>query len=568
MNQFIIMKDTSTWLFFTSFVSAIFMVFVPENLTAQKPHREEITVIAPYEPTIGQANKINIQPRIEPLLVPMPPFEIGITPRRLNIKTTIEPMPVIAPAADKQSKLFRNQIKAGFGNYTTPFIEFTANSLQNSNHSLGLYLKHLSSAGTIKGYGFPGFSDNMARAFGQKQFEKLTLSLSAVYQRNVLHHYGFAVDSFPSPTYDFSKDNIRQRYNIAGGDISLASKNKDRQGLHYGSSMQYRYINDLYGTNEHEAGGGVQMKASFDVFNQLDQQQLVMDIGVLHSNTSDSVSNRNNTLVRFAPSLHFRYQEYEIKVGIRMEFDHVFSTRWHLFPVAEAKLGLIEQKLALIAGFDGRVNKNTFQSFAGENPFISSILNYQNSVDKLRFYGNLQGNVANKVDAGFNFAYTLAGKMPFFVNDTLAPFSRFEVIYDDMKVFKVGFTSSYKSSEEFGIILAANFNSYGTDKEAEAWHKPMFNARLQGWYALNSKLSFNASFIANGKSWAKVWNGNSYDKEQVKAWMDISASAKYHYNKQLHFFLDARNLAAQRQFYWHNYPSYRLNVIAGAGFSF
>lgn len=562
------MKDKRFIHFKIRMLVAYILALMPAMLHAQKPRQEEITVIAPYEPSIREAEKITIQPKIEPVKVSIPKYEIAISPRRFDVKASLEPIQAASPGADEQPTIYRNLVKAGFGNYTTPYFEFTANSLRNQNHALGVHLRHISSSGTIKEYGYPGFSDNFARVFAQKQFEKLVLSSSAQFQRNVIHHYGFVADSFPKPVFDFSKDNIKQWFNKAQGNLSLVSRNKEKYGLHYGSNLQYRFINDRFATNEHEFGGDAQIKTSFDIFSLPEQQQLVADLSVFHTNTNDSIANRKNTLVSFRPTLQFTYQEYEIKAGVRIEADHTNSTRLHIFPVAEAKLSLIEKRLALLAGMDGKVHKNTFRSLTDENEFVVSTLNYRNSIDKLRVYGALVGNLAKRVDASVDFEYTSTKASPFFISDTIAPFSRFRVIYDDMKVFRAGLSSSFQPSQKISINLGARYYSYKTDKEAEAWYQPRFDARIHGFFAISEKLSFSASVIANGKSWAKVFNGKTFEKAQMNAWFDLSAGGRYFYNKQLHFFIDARNLTAQRQYYWHNYPSQRVNVVAGAGFSF
>ncbi len=49
---------------------------------------------------------------------------------------------------------------------------------------------------------------------------------------------------------------------------------------------------------------------------------------------------------------------------------------------------------------------------------------------------------------------------------------------------------------------------------------------------------------------------------------DFSLGGEYHYNKSLSGFIQFNNITTQRYTYWHNYPSYRLNVLLGATYSF
>ncbi|MBE0660836.1 MAG: hypothetical protein IH597_00060 [Bacteroidales bacterium] len=549
---------------------AVISCFLSPEIQAQTPHKEEITVIAPYEPTLPDVVKINLQPRIETEEISMPPVVISITPQKINVTHSTEAIQEASPANERLSTIYRNHIRAGIGNYLTPYIEFNAGSLRNSKYLLSTQVRHLSTHGKIKDYGHSAFSDNLVRVSAKRFFDELTLETEARYDHNVLHHYGFLAAEFPDTVFNTSKEHLRQRFNQAGLYIKANSNNKNQEGLHYAAQLGYGFINDLFETTEHRFEFGSDVKSSFSLMRTDDKQNLGLKLDIGSFKTTDSLKVWNNTLVQVQPYYRFKYQEYEIKVGLGLAFDTDTSTHFRLFPIAEGRLQLVEDRLAVFVGIDGKVQKNSFSSLVEENPFLHSALEYRNTDHKLRFYGGLQGSAGKRIDITASIANSTIGDIPLFVNDTLPPHNRFNIIYDNMNLVHGSISGTYAISQQLRINTGFDIFHYSPDREEKAWHKPSFTSFFEGWYNYSDKLAFRAGLHANGKSWAKVRNEttNLFEALEIKPWLDLSLGATYRYSDQLHFFLDARNLTAGRHFYWYNYPSQRMVVMAGAGFSF
>jgi hypothetical protein len=570
LKMSIAMKLQHKILSFTVAIVATASCFLFPEIQAQTPHKEEITVIAPYEPTLPDVMKINLQPRIETEEISMPPVIISITPQKVNVAHSIEAIQEASPANERLSTIYRNHIRAGIGNYLTPYIEFNAGSLRSSKYLLSTQIRHLSTHGQIKDYGHSTFSDNLVRVSAKRFFDGLTLESEARYDHNVLHHYGFLTAEFPDSIFNTSKEDLRQRFNQAGVFIKANSNNKDLEGLHYAAQLGYGFINDRFGTTEHRIEFGSDVKSSFSLMRTDDKQNLGLKLDIGNFKTTDSLKVWNNTLVQLQPYYRFKYQEYEIKVGLGLAFDTDTSTHFRLFPIAEGRLQLVEDRLAVFVGIDGKIQKNSFSSLVGENPFLHSALEYRNTAHKLRFYGGLQGSAGKRLDITASIANSTIGDIPLFVNDTLPPHNRFNIIYDNMNLVHGSISGTYAISQQLRINAGFDIFHYSPDREEKAWHKPSFTTFFEGWYNYSEKLAFRAGLHANGKSWAKVRNDTTdlFEALEIKPWVDLSLGATYRYNDQLHFFLDARNLSAGRHFYWYNYPSQRMVVMAGAGFSF
>ena len=199
-----------------------FLLSFWEDVKSQTtPYSEEITIIAPYKPTISDANKLTISPRIVKSQMDKPGFNYTIfpTPFKTNIKPkNIKPVSIIG---EPLSKLHRNFIKAGFGNYRTPYIEFFAHSLRSKKRSLGVHLKHLSS-GDLKEYPNSSQSDSKIDFTSTKYLKNHDVHGDVFLKRNVVHHYGLG-GPFPE-NYDVTKEFLKQRFITTGADVGFSSR--------------------------------------------------------------------------------------------------------------------------------------------------------------------------------------------------------------------------------------------------------------------------------------------------------------------------------------------------------
>jgi outer membrane receptor protein involved in Fe transport len=94
---------------------------------------------------------------------------------------------------------------------------------------------------------------------------------------------------------------------------------------------------------------------------------------------------------------------------------------------------------------------------------------------------------------------------------------------------------------------------------------------------LGDKIIVGLDVFYVGARNAKLWRVNKItDKgieytaveRSLKGYVDASLNAEYRYTKKLAAFIRLNNLAAQQYMIWNNYPSQRINGLAGINFSF
>jgi hypothetical protein len=104
-----------------STLALILLSFYTQGLQAQpQTYREEITVVAPYEPTISDAFKIDLRPVTGDTLPVKKSFTYEIRSGLLPTPFSPEPLKPARMVGEPLEKLYKNYLKAGFGNYLTP----------------------------------------------------------------------------------------------------------------------------------------------------------------------------------------------------------------------------------------------------------------------------------------------------------------------------------------------------------------------------------------------------------------------------------------------------------------
>jgi len=87
---------------------------------------EQVTVVGSYEPSIPDVSKINISPAPSESEVKLPVISYNILPVRQEVTLSPEEIPAVKLVGEPRKTLLRNYVRAGFGNYTTPYAEFWA----------------------------------------------------------------------------------------------------------------------------------------------------------------------------------------------------------------------------------------------------------------------------------------------------------------------------------------------------------------------------------------------------------------------------------------------------------
>jgi len=558
-------------------ILSLFSVIALNNAVGQKiPYNEEITVVAPYQPDIKDANKIIFTPELKDTSLPKPVFTYKILSRPAS--TSYEPASIEAAKMLKEpiSKLYNHYAKAGFGSYYTPYAEYFYQNTRSRELSYGAHFRHLSSTGTIEKYAYPGFSENSLSVYGkQMKDKKYILSGNLGFNRNVVHYYGFIPDELNGVENPAKKD-IRQRISVIDLDGSWKSMNKDSADLAWKSGLNIYHLFDKYDTKE----TNIRLDASIGKsgkFVDLSPSQ-TWDIGLTFDffNDKSGVSNAHSSaIILFSPSVTTKIKDLGLHIGLKPAIEADTTAYIHVYPDIRLTYRAIPWWLNLYSGIDGGIERNSYRLFTAENPFVNPNipLSYKNT--KYRFFAGVNSTLFRMFDLHVMISRAQIKNMPFYVNDTsLLIGNQFTAVYDDdAGLFEIKTELAYQFNEVFRSMFRFNFHQYSTSlKQAQPWHKPNYDFSVALSYNMQNKILAGIDFIYYDEMYAldySLRNGKlTPDPVYIRNRPDLNLSLEYRYTKMFSFFVKLNNLASVRYYSWNNYPSQRFNVLGGLTCSF
>jgi len=557
----------------------LFVTAVTTTAVAQvKPYNEEITVVAPFDPIIPDAFKISSNPVITDTIGSIPIMNYNIMPRLADVRPVIDPLPAVKLVAEPLSKLYRNYIRAGAGNYAALYGELFMSSLRSKKHLTSVHLKHQSSAGKIKDYGPVDNSRDEADITGTRYFDQHTLTGKVFYYRDGLHLYGFKPADFPDTI--ITKDDVKQHYSTAGASATFGSTYRDQDKLNHTFGLSYYHMAGTHESKENNMQFTTTLDKRYDLLKLDNDQVLGINAGYNFLNQHNLLGYTNSGILLINPFIKTDVNEYSLMAGFKLNVtSDTLTTKGHLYPVAEAKLELIPDALKLYAGIGGGIERTSLQNITEQNLYISPVMPWDFVNDKFKIYGGFQSNISRSFNFNGSISSDTYENYPFFVTDINSYLlNSFTLIYDNVSTVKINGELEFVKSTRLNLALSGTYTHYKTN-EQYAWYKPAYEFVFTGRYDMQNKIVITAKAVVNGPVWALVpvrdplIDGTGaqpyiFEAQKLKGWADINLGAEYRFTKALSFWLNFNNLTNNKYYRWNNYRSYGINLLAGVSYSF
>jgi len=552
-------------------LAGLIMITAFNNLHAQekkKGYSEEITVTAPYEPSVTDASKISFQPKISDTAIHFQKQSYLIRPFLMQTSVSIKPLDAARVSGESPKPLYRNYLKGGLGTNSSPYAEFFASSDANTDHLIAVHLKHFSSTGHINDQWYPGFSENMGELSTKFFTDMNVISLSASYNRDVNHFYApklFKGTKLFEPT----EDSLRQQFSLIKASFELKSRSDEEDALTYSLKTDVAHLTDYYQTSEMNINVSGLIQKSTDWMDFAKHQFIGLAVLVDHNILKNTASNATSSLIEFHPSYRFLFDEYQISFGLKTDFHSDTVTHLSIYPIIDARVQLVPDRLTAQAGIGGGLKNYNFNDLRLTNPFISSLTGVVTSNEKFNLYASIKGNIAQRVDLEARFESKIIDNMPLFVNDTIRKShqSRFDVITDDINMLRLLFSARY-NGDAFHISIQGNWNKYSPNGELYAWNSPEMEGQLEAGVNVNKEWSLTSQIFTWGDSYTKTWTANHPVAKLLKGATDINFGINYHPIDKFTVFLNLNNILNKNYERWNLYPSFGFNAMAGVSFSF
>ncbi len=536
------------------------LLFTFYNLHAQQINRDVI-VVKPYEPSLSDAYKINALPEIDDTVIITPSFNYSLLPA--GIKTEFEPK-AINPAkmTIPLSKLYKNYIKLGLGNYFTPLAEYSYNTLRSKEYSLGAYLRHKSSPSKLKldnGEKVPaGYSNSTVNLYGKKFFDnKAILTGNINFEKDGIHFYGYnteiANDTFP----EIDRKEIKQNYLLFSISSGIYSSDSDSAHFNYNINAGFDFFHDYYDNNESKLA----LAGSFR--KAIGKQLAGLDASVNSFGSSESIDSVNHTLIAAKHWISKSTSEWKVILGFNAYVDILDKAKAFIYPKAELQFNIIEKILVPYVGIDGYLDINSYSSITCENPFVTPALNVSTSKNRLVAYAGLKGKLNSKSLYRIDVTYCAINDMHFFVNDTSFEYlNRFNVVYDDIELIKYHGEININPEGKANVFLKGNYYKYVMSDQEKPWHKPEYDINLCLSYNLRDKILFSTDLYIIGERFAKSYDP-AVDYIKLDIIPDLNFGIEYRYSKILSGFVSLYNITSDKYFLWNQYPTQRFNFLMG-----
>ncbi len=547
----------------------LFAFIIIANLAFAQPGQNTVVITGVYTPTIGEAKKIDIQPSLVDTVYKTPDFKYEIMEKKLKTPFKVSPIKPAKLLGEPLNKLYSNYVAAGIGNYTTPFFEFYHSKLRSRNTKYGIHLKHMSSAGNINDYAFPGWSENQVEVYGSKFWKKSVFEAVVNYERDVNHAYGFKPSTYS--LLDAPKDvDFVQRYNYVTTGFNWYRYRLRKREMNYNIKTNYYFLQDFYRNYEHNVSFNATLDWSTNFIKKTDAERTGFEIyNEFYYNKDDYMNPTSKNLLTITPFYKFNLGPLTAFFGVKAQVITDTNTTMSFYPELRLNLAAIPNVLYFNLNVTGGKYYNSMKELTDVNPYMLSSVSKQfsNRIYQVNF--GIGSSISKSVNFDVQLYYDKFSNNVLFINDTNTTYHNgFTTIYEDYDRIKLQLDIAYKLHEKLRFLLRGNYYVYNMSTQIQPWHKPSFDVKLSSNYNIQDKILLKAAIITYGSSHALVYENGIQTDMTLPAWVDLNLGIEYRYRKKLSFFANFNNISASRYQRWYNYPSYKFNFMAGISYIF
>jgi hypothetical protein len=521
--------------------------------TARRP---SVSITSSYKPVLRNAVKINFS--AAQLNADSSKPVLNYTIPAQNLFYSYQPINLKPLALQMDTNLYlgmRNFIKAGFGNFATPFVSAGFSFGDGRKSLLSLQANYIASKGKIK---YQDYSLMNLQAAGSFFSAKNEFYLGAG-----LHSYNYNLYGYDKILYpNYTRQQVQQPLQDIVLNAGLRNIAVGAFGISYDPNVEVSIFSNKDKLSESTLAVSAPVKKQFgDAFTI--SVEAKADIT---SYTTKNLSNNiklNNNVFQVAPSLLFSTPRFTLNGGVIPTWDNGKFV-WLPNIYGEAR---IQEKVFLIqAGFVGKYIKNTWRNLAAVNPYLLRV-SVQNNTKETELYGGIKATAGKHLNFSAKAGIVGYNNLQLFVNDTSTDLKAFKVINEPKASnLRLHGDISYINQDKFTLTAGVTFNGYtGLQNNPRAWNTvPMeITGSLRWWAFKQVMLKCDLYAFGGGNYLAKNNTANSFG-----GGTDLSAGLEFKINKMFSAWLDINNLFNNKYQRWHNYEVYGLNLLGGVRVSF
>lgn len=458
------------------------------------------------------------------------------------------------PTADFTS----NYVKAGYGNYSTPYFEGYIGSKKSEDYVFNLYVRHLSSKNG------PVFDENSGSgkteaAIGGKFFNGInTVSGSLNYTSQKVHFFGY------NPVLDLTSDAIEQKFSRFSANVGIEKTERD-ETLNYSFKTDWVFFRDDLAAKEN--------KFNFDIDADYKlSENIKLSIGALAilSKREENAVDVNRNFLNLQPRVTYTGSGFMLSAGVNYAGDNDSGNGMSIYPAVEGSFN-VNTGLRVYAGYEGTVTMNSLESSIEQNPFLRAAFELRNTETESDIYGGVEIDLSKGLRLNSGASLASLNNLQLFTN-AATDSSRFEILYDDGTTDRLNIFSelNYESEGMVRSSLRFDFYDYKLSSTnptlAEAWHLPSFKAAFNNTFFPIENMTVTADLYYMGG--LNALNGETGQTFELNDIVDLNLGGRYQLNQQFGVFLQLNNLFGTKYQRFLNYPSRGIQFLGGISVSF
>jgi len=573
----------------------LFCAILFSYLSFAQDLERQLTLVRPFEPSVGDAQKITTLPNLQDTFSIRPSFVYSIRSRRIDTRFDVTPIAPVRLQPIEQPKLYNGYIKIGAGTLPNLLTEVAVNTVRNREYAAGALFKLDMASGDVKlGNDIEvagNYSDISGKVFGKRFFRNNSILFGELgASGQTAQNYGYDTNLPINP--EFQDDYLRKRYFFGDANIGLRSSHFRTDRLNYDVQLDYKLahnkIDDINKLKNNVNNGEIEEKIfsenAFRFKTQLDNNMFGGNLQFDHFGRSDDFEAlHNNFALSINPWFMLDNDSVQMKVGMRaaMYREGEGNLQYAIFPSIEFQFTLLKDIFIPFLGIDGYMQPNTYRSTVKVNPFITPGLTAPMSKTKLQIYAGLKGTIMSKLSYYLRADYSNTDTEHFFVNDP--EYSKYEehflqnhftVVIDTLQTFSFKGELYFNPIESVDLGLKANYFKYTILNEQHAWHKPKFTLDFLAKYNFRNKIIANFDVMYIGQRYAKGFAIDPADPTKIvvepinlEGALVFNLGAEYRYTRSFSLFMRLNNVTGARYDRWNFYPSRGINAMFGFTYS-
>ncbi|MEX2588789.1 MAG: hypothetical protein WD334_01205 [Chitinophagales bacterium] len=519
---------------------------------------EQVEVVKEFNPMVSDAVKEKFRASLPEYKGEKLEFIYDDAPERVIVfPFSPEAAKPLSIPSQKAENFASSYIKAGFGTQLSPLVEVLFNEGKKGKNdgkfekmNYGAFFRHHSArASKIE---HQDFSENYGKVFNNMYFKNARWNTELSYKRDAVFYYGHNIASDTS----FARKDIKQHYNDFNVKTQVLNTQNNKKAFNYQVDLEFDYFSDRRDMKEYFINFDI---ATEKIFKE--KHFLKINFSEDYSALDRSAGQLNRNIASLAPKYEFNDQTWRVFGGVNFTYE---DKTFHVFPDLGLERQLWKEYILFYSGWKMELRKNSFRSFARDNPWVGEDFTLLNTRVEDRFMG-VKGKVGKFYYNG-KLAQKAIRKLPVFINDSTRNMQTFDVLYDrKTNILNLHIELSYDINKNIGFDFFGDYYMYEMDQIRKAYHLPRFDIHFLARYNYGDKVFINFDMFARDGVYALI-PGN--EDIRLKGFADFNIRGTYKFSDYLSFFADFNNIASMKYQRYYLYPGYGFNCKLGGILTF